>query len=419
MKKKILLVLLSAVILFSCRSTSKNPHGEEEHEEHRHAEDIVLLTEQQRKALGLQIGTFLMRNLTTSVKTNGQLEVPPAASAEVVAVMGGNVKEIKVFHGDKVRKGQVLAILTNPEYIVIQEDFSEIANKLEFLEKEYLRQKELYENNVGAGRDFQQVKSEYNTAKVRFEGLKARLQLLNLSPGNVLAGNISSTVAITSPINGYVNKVNIRIGTYVGVSDKLFGITDNSQIHADFIVYENDVQLLKNGQKINFSVSNNKDDELTATIFAIGKEFESATRSVHVHARLDEGPGDLIPGMYVSGYIHTDADYASALPDDAVVREGTNSYIFVTDNTFMSEDREENHAEEEEEHTGYPHNGKKDRGDSHGMAFRMTEVILGRQDGGYTEIKLLNPLPEGAEIVTSGAYYLMAELKKGEAEHSH
>ena len=416
--KKIVLVLLAAAILFSCRSTSKNTPGEEEHDGHDHAADLVLLTEQQKRALGLQTGTFLMRNLETSVKTNGQLEVPPAARAEVVAVMGGNVKEIRVFYGAKVRKGQVLAILTNPEYIVIQEDFSEIANKLEFLEKEYLRRKELYENNVGAGRDYQQVKSEYNTARVRFEGLKSRLQLLNLSPGNVLAGNISSTVAVTSPINGYVNNVNIRIGSYVSVSDILFGVTDNSRIHADFIVYENDVLLLKNGQKINFSVSNNKDDELTATIFAIGKEFESDTRSVHVHARLDEDPGGLIPGMYVSGYIHTDANDASTLPDDAVVREGTSAYIFVADNIPMSENHGDDHVEEEKQ-AAHSHNDRKDGSGSQGLAFRMTEVVPGRQDGGYTEIKLLSPLPKDAEIVISGAYYLMAELKKGEAEHSH
>ena len=133
------------------------------------------------------------------------MEVPPSSIADITAIIGGNVKEIRVFHGDKVKKGQVLAVLEHPDYISLQEEFSEIANKLEFLEKEYNRQKELFENNVGAGKDYQQVKSEYNTAKSRYEGLKSRLHLLNLSTENVKNGSISNTIRIISPINGYVN----------------------------------------------------------------------------------------------------------------------------------------------------------------------------------------------------------------------
>lgn len=116
-----------------------------------------------------------MRNLTTVIKVNGQLEVPPANSAEVTAVIGGNVKSINVFYGDQVRKGQQLVVLEHPDYIVLQENFAEAASRLEFIKKEYKRQKELFENNVGAGRDFQQTKSEYNTIKAKYEGLKSRL----------------------------------------------------------------------------------------------------------------------------------------------------------------------------------------------------------------------------------------------------
>jgi len=49
------------------------------------------------------------------------------------------------------------------------------------------------------------------------------------------------------------------------------------------------------------------------------------------------------------------------------------------------------------------------------MAFRMVEVITGLQDEGYTEIKLLNPLPDDTQIVMNAAYYLLSDLKKDEA----
>jgi len=157
------------------------------------------------------------------------------------------------------------------------------------------------------------------------------------------------------------------------------------------MVYEKDVHLLKEGQKIHFTVSNLPGEELVSTIFAIGKSFEANTRAVHIHARLDENPGNLIPGMYITGHIHTDESITCTLPDDAIVTEGTKSYIFVAE-------------EAETEGSGI---------------FRQMEVVTGRQDEGYTEIRLLTPLPDNTQVVLNVAYYLLAELDKEETGHHH
>ncbi|MDD3105695.1 MAG: efflux RND transporter periplasmic adaptor subunit [Bacteroidales bacterium] len=417
MKSKIIIALLAVVTLMSCNNNKSKNSEPGEHTENEGPEGVVLLNPQQREALDLELGTFQMRNLTTMVKTNGEMQVPPASSAEVTAVIGGNVRDIRVFHGDKVRRGQTLAILEHPDYIKLQEDFAELASRLEFLEMEYERQKELFENNVGAGREFQQVKSEYNSAKAKYQGLKARLQLLHLSPEKVKEGEISNSVPIVSPINGYVNEIDVKVGTYAGAQDMLFEITDNSEIHADFLVYENDVHLLEKGQKVHFTAANIPDKELTATIFAIGQEFEANARAVHVHASLDETVPGLIPGMYISGHILTDENYTRTLPNDAIVSEGTKSYIFVLDEqaTEAEHGHEENHAGESDEEHG-EHSGETQEGENNEvMAFRMVEVITGLQDEGYTEIKLLNPLPDDTQIVMNAAYYLLSDLKKDEA----
>jgi cobalt-zinc-cadmium efflux system membrane fusion protein len=425
MKTKIVIAFIAIATLMSCNTKNKTANESEEHEE-RGPEGVVVLNENQREALNLKLGTFQMRNLTTVVKSNGQLEVPPASSAEVTAVIGGNVKEIKVFHGDKVKKGQLLAVLEHPDFIVLQEEFADVANRLEYLEQEFERQKELFENNVGAGRDFQQAKAEYNTAKAKYEGLKSRLQLINLSPAKIKEGVISNTVSILSPINGFVNEVNIKVGSYVDAKDILLEITDNSEIHADFMVYEKDVHLVKEGQKVHFTVSNRPGEELTATIFAIGKEFEANSRAVHVHAKINEKVSGLIPGMYISGHLHTDEKYTRTLPNDAIVAEGTKSYIFVLDNQSL-ETHGHNEADEsgeehvgEENHEGHEH-GDADDDDAaeNKMAFRMVEVIPGLKDEGYTEVQLINPLPENTLVVMNAAYYLLADMKKEETEHEH
>lgn len=423
MKTKIFLVFIMVATLLSCNSEKKHGNEEEEHEEHG-PKGVVTLNNNQREALNLKLGVFQMRNLTTTVKSNGQLKVPPSSSAEVTAIIGGNVKLINVFHGDKVKKGELLAVLEHPDYITLQENFAEISSKLEYVEKEYERQKELYENNVGAGRDFQQIKSERITIRAKYEGLKSRLQLLNISPYKVENGDILSSISINSPINGFINEVNIKVGTYVGSKDVLFEITDNSAIHADFMIYEQDVHLVKIGQKIHFTVSNIPEKQLTATIFAIGKEFEKNSRAVHIHAKINEKVSGLIAGMYISGHIHTDKNYTRALPDDAIVKEGTKSFIFIVNNEAIEEhehgeEAEHNHNAEKNHTENTGHDNHKEHNDDGDMGFRMVEVITGNIDEGYTEIKLINPLPENTQIVMNAAYYLLADMNKGETEHEH
>ncbi|MCD6555620.1 MAG: efflux RND transporter periplasmic adaptor subunit [Bacteroidales bacterium] len=408
MKTKIIILstLIATISLISCNSgeSEKSEHGEE-HEEHGQ-EGVVFLNEKQQDALDLKLGSFEMRNLTTVVKTNGQLAVSPSDIADITAVVGGNVKYIKVFDGDKVRKGQTLAVLEHPDYITLQEDFAEKANNLIFLEQEYKRQKELFDNNVGAGKDFQKAKAEYNTAKAKYEGLKLRLRLLNISSEKVLEGKISGTVNITTPINGYVNEINIKKGTYVDSKTKLFEITNNNKIHADFLIYEKDVHLVKKGQTVHFTVSNKPEEEFTAEVFAIGKEFDPNIRAVNIHTKINGDVSKLIPGMYISGHLHTDKRLTKTLPNDAIVSEGTKSYIFILDETTKPEHGE--HVEEnEEEHAE----------EEHIKAFKMTEVITGQKDDGYTEIKLIEDLPENVKIVLNAAYYLLADMKKEENEH--
>ena len=425
--------------VLSCNTpTDRSEAGVEKHEAHN-PKGVVVLNTEQRKALNLKLGTFHMRNLTTVVKVNGELAIAPDNRAEITTLIGGNIKSIEVFHGDKVRKGQVLAILEHPDFISLQESYAEIASRLEYLEADYLRQKDLYERNAATNKEYQKAKSEYFTAKARYQGLRSRLLLLNLSPEDVQNGSITNVISLYSPINGYVNKINIKLGSYVGPKDKLFEITDNSAIHADFMIYEKDVHLVKMGQTIHFTVANRPDEEFTATIFAIGKEFEKNTRSVHVHSQINEKPDGLVPGMYLTGHLHTDEKFTKTLPNDAIVSEGTKHFIFIQVNAsegHKHEKEEESHEghkndAKEESHDGHDHSTNEDVHTEHNhkevshdekaykMSFKMVEIMIGVKDDRYTEVKMIQNLPSNTKIVLNAAYYLLADLKKEETEHEH
>ena len=356
-----------------------------------HHEKVVYLSQKQIDALGIKMGHLQKRNLTTILKTNGKLRVFPDAIASVTAIMGGNVKSIKVFYGNNVVKGQVLAVLQHPDYIALQEEFLQLSGKLDYLKQEYERQKKLYENNVAAGKDFQKAKADYFSAKSRFEGLKIRLKMLGLSTDEILKGNISESIPIVSPINGYVTGIYVKVGQYVNADTKLFDIANNKKVYADLLVYEKEAPYVNVGQKVHMYVTNKKNIELSGEVFSISKKFDNDVRAIHVFADISNVCSDLIPGMYITGHIHIDSLYTEALPADAIVSDGTKSYVFVFNKSMKEKNKDK-----------YP--------------FKVVEVITGVKDNGFVEIKSVGDISPDDSIVLNNAYYLYSELHKEEFE---
>lgn len=409
MNKKIIhTLMLGGILIIACNS--ENPGHEDEHNEEAHQENVVSLTTQQMKAIDLTLGKIEKHNLSTTVKSNGRTELPPQNKANVSALISGAVKDIFVIEGDLVKKGQTLATLEHPDIVDMQQQYLENVNNMEFLEQDYQRKKKLFEEKVGSGKDYQKALSEYNTAKSTANGLKAKLQMLGISIQSLEQGNISPTINIISPIDGYVRFAEVNIGSFVEPNNDMFEIVDNSNIHADLLVYEKDIPKIKTGQEVHFNISNIPGRELKGTIFSMGRAYENEARAITVHADIENTEGDIIPGMYVNAHIMVDSVTTDALPEEALAAEGDKYFIFI-------KTEGEKHADAEKDE--HDHNEKGHDENEEKSFFKKTEVIPGIRANGFVQIKQLTPLPENAEIAINAAYYLLAEMGKGETEHSH
>ena len=386
-------LFLSSLLIVACGTNSKNEDHGHEHNEGAPHEEKVFYSAKQFTSMGMEIDTFSQRNISSFVEVNGQLEVPPQNEATVTAIIGSNIISIEVIEGDKIKKGQVLAYLGHPNLIKIQTEYIKSWNQLQFLEKEYQRQKKLYEEKVGSGKDFQKTEAAYFSMIGEVKGYEAQLKSMNLNLKQLQKSNIFERVPLVSPIDGYVRMVEIKTGQYVMPATELFEIVNIEHIHADFMVFEKDMHKAKIGQKIIFSSESLGKKELTATILSVGKAFEQDPKAIHLHAEIENKEGLLIPGMYVRGRIVTGNVMSYALPEEGVVHEKGNTFIFTA----------------------------KKLNDKNTSAWEFTpvEVKVGSNDNGWVEIKLFNPLPKGTLLAWNNAYYLLSELKKEEAEHSH
>ena len=397
--KNIVILFIISFLFFTCTHTHDDSadgghsHGEDDptHEEmeEAHGEDEVGLTALQMEKIGLKLGGFEQKNLKSTVKVNGELELPPQNKADVSAMVAGKITQISVQPGQRVKKGTVLARLQNPAFIEWQQQYLETEGELLYLNKERTRLKDLVAKEISPKKQLDKIESERAIAQAKLKELKAKLQLLGL---DIPSDKLYSTIALRSPMDGYVRDIKANTGVFVQPEMSLFEIVDNHHLHIDLKVFEKDLPYIKEGQIIQFSLQSQPDELMNAYIFAIGKALNRAQRTVDIHAEIKEEKANLLPGMFVEARIILGDKKVPTLPDDAITVDKGLFYIFV---------KEEVH--EDETH------------------FKKIPVLKGVTDFGYTEVKLLESLPENAEIVTEGAYFLMAQSKKGEegAGHHH
>ena len=350
------------------------------------APDRVTLTADEQQLGGIRLGGFTRRPMSGGLKVNGVLDVPPDNLVSVSAPMGGFVDRTDLLQGSRVRKGQVLATIRNPDFVQLQQDYQETRSQLKFARAEYERQGELYRQEVAPQKNFQRAQAEYEALQVKTNAQAARLRLAGLPIG----GSMVSTATLRAPKSGFVKAVNVSIGQSVTPTDVLFEIVNPEHLHVELTVFERDIPQVKQNQLIRFFLGNDSvSRERTAHVYLISKTI-SEERTVRVHAHLDREDEQLLPGTFVRAVIETNRVTVPTLPEKAVVQFGAQAYIFVAVDSAAK---------------------------AGPATYRMVPVTRGVSEDGYTEVRL--PAAEQGpplRVVTEGAYSLLGKLKNAEEE---
>ncbi len=374
---------------------------------HEHGEGTVTFSEAQLKAIDIQIGHIENKQLTSSLKANGILKVPNQNKATINSLYSGIVQKILVEPGYRVQKGQVIATIANPEFIQVQSAYLNTLSQVRKAEQEAERQRMLYEGNAGALKNLQAAETELRTLRNMKAMYEKQIRLMGVSPASVSDGNMISELSVRSPIAGTVSKIGVEIGAFVSTAALIAEVIDNSQLHLDLFVYEQDLAKLNDGQTIHFTLTNNPGREYDAQIFSMGNTFEDESKAVSIHAKVLGDKTGLIDGMSVTAVVSLDQATVKAVPNEAIVTDKGKDYIFVVAETEHAQDPPGAHAHEPETIQG-------------SYTFKKVLVARGTSDVGYTEITVLGDLPEHARIVTKGAFFVIAKMNDtGEHGHAH
>lgn len=332
----------------------------------------------------MELGSLKEQEFSTGVQSSGTVNVPLQNLAAVSAFSGGYIKNLPLLVGTKVRKGERLVTIENPEFITIQQNYLEAAEQLRFLKSEYDRQKTLLEENITSEKSFLKAESEYKTTLARANSLKKNLEMLNIQPEAVLEGKIVSQVNIYSPIDGYITNILVQTGAYVSPADKIIEVINTDDLHLELKVFEKDLLQLKKGQEVIFRVPEISDKTFSAKLNLVGANIDPNTRmavlQAHINKQEDE---NFSVGMFIEATIITSSLVQEALPEDAVVELDGKNYVLVLDNQ-----------------------------DTEGYTFHPQEVEIEKTYNGFTCFK--TQLDPKAKLLTKGGYSLLQSEEQGE-----
>lgn len=344
-------------------------------------ENIVVLTDAQLRNAPIETTTLSLQKISSVLKLNGMIDVPPQNLVSVSIPLGGYLTSSSLLPGKPVSKGQVIAVIENPQFIQLQQDYLMAKSKLHFAQLDYNRQKTLNQSQATSDKVMQQAQSEMNNQKILMNSLAQQLRLININPESLSSGNITKSVPVYSSINGFVSKVNVNIGKYVNPSDVLFELINPDDIHLNLKVYEKDLQNLNKGQRFAAYTNTDPDKKYYGEILLISKDVNPGGWA-EVHCHFEKYDQSLVPGMYMNAEIETSTSFSNAVPEESIVNFEGKDFVFV----------------EEKKQT-----------------YRLTPVTLGETENGFIQILNFNDF-NNKKIVTKNAYTLLMKLKNTEEE---
>jgi cobalt-zinc-cadmium efflux system membrane fusion protein len=341
--------------------------------------NVIRLTAEQLKTANLTIGQVQNRDMHQVLKVNGLIDVPPSNIVSVSIPLGGYLKKTNLIPGMFVKKGALLAVIEDPIYIQLQQDYLTAKSRLAYLDADFIRQRDLNMTKSTSDKIYQLAKSDFESQKYLVKSLQEKLKLIGIDPVQLNETTISRSINFNSPINGYVTKVNVNIGKYVTPTDVLFEIVDPSDLHVRLIVYENDVSNLKIGNEVVFTTNNDLSKKYIAHVAVITPNINEE-RTTDVHCHLVNENVRLYPGTYVNAEISLNNAKVDALPEESIVKWENKPFVFVKQPD---------------------------------QTYKLVAVELGVSTNGFIEIKTNL---KGQDIVLKNAYTLLMKLKNSSEE---
>jgi len=266
------------------------------------------------------------------VRLNGRLAWNEDRTVRIYSPFAGRVTRILVQPGERVRRGQTLAILGSPEFGQAQADARRAATDVSLAEKNLQRVKELEGFGVAPRKDLQVAEAEHARAQAELDRARSRVRLYGGA-----ANGVDQAFAVASPIDGTVVERNINPGQELRPDQitsnqpPLFVVTNPTALWAMLDATEKDLPALTVGKRVSIRAPVYEDERFEGRIANVSDFLDPATRTLKVRATIDNSHRRLKAEMFVTGEIELEQAPHIQVPAKAVFFQSGKNYVFVED----------------------------------------------------------------------------------------
>jgi cobalt-zinc-cadmium efflux system membrane fusion protein len=345
------------------------------------AEGRVTMSDEQLKRNGVELATAGPASIRSSLQLLGEVKLNQDRSVFVTPRLAGLVEAVHANAGDRVRRGQVLAVISSQALADQRGDLLAAQKRLALAKTTYEREKKLWEEKVTAEQDYLAARQAFQEAEITAASARQKLASLGASATESTQG--LTRYELRAPIDGVVTDKKISVGEVLKEDSLVFQVADLSTVWVELVVPAKDVTRIKVGDKAQVKTTA-LDGEASAKVSYVGALVGEQSRSATARLVLPNAKGQWRPGLPVTVDLTADeANVKVAVAADAVQSLEKWQVVF----------------------------GR------FGGQFEARPVELGRSDGRFVEVT--KGLSGGERYAAKNSFIVKAELGKSGASHDH
>lgn len=363
--------------------TKDEEHGEGEKKDEHGAEVRLKLSTDDIKTAGIKVEELKAQSLVDQVVLTATIRANQDRIAHVAPRVSARLVKVNAKLGDRVKKGQTLALLDSIELGEAHSAYRQAQSQFALAKADFERANRLKDDQIIPEKDYLRARSEYEKARTALEASNDKLRLLDAAHQETEQGP-ASIFAVHAPFAGTVIEKHAILGELAQPDKQLFIVADLSSLWIEANLFEKDLARVKVGAPATISVSAYPGEVFRGRLTYISRTVDKESRAVQARVEVPNPDGRLKPEMFATASIDTaSTSKALTLPQEAVLLINGQAMAFVQE----------------------------------AGGFEPRAVELGDKVGGRVVVR--SGVQEGEQIVVAGTYALKARMLKSQIGDAH
>jgi len=305
----------------------KEPVAEPEPAMLEHQGDKIVIPENSPLRKRLTIAAAQAEPINPRLTLPAIVESDPARTAAVLTPLGGRVIEIKAAPGDRVKKGQVLAVIDSADLGQAYDDNDKAADAHQLAQKNLARQEEQFKLGTLSSRDLDQARSDEAQTAAEYARAQARLRTLGVAEER---HPHSTLLSVSAPVAGSVTDLHVAAGNMINdPTQPIMNVTDLSTVWVTAMVPEKDAALIAKGQDAEVTLSAYPGRVLRGKVLFVSDVIEPDSRRDKLRIAFPNADVSLKPNMFATVTLMREQQTRVVLPTSALLVNNDRTTVFV------------------------------------------------------------------------------------------